>query len=480
MANTDDGDGDDWQAVSLKLLREPHDFDLWQQFIFAAEYPDGRAVDVTSSELKKSQLRQSYESLLRKYPLLSKYWIAYAHWEQKLDNIAIANEIFSKGLRYVRLDLHYWLAYLRFKIETTSNNILRVAELLEDAREAVGFHYYSFELYSLYIAFLKTYSTAENNYERKLGLLLRLTMEIPMYDYAGLFKEILAFIQPKNHSFKHLESFLGEAVLKTIKKECNNNSNLILKKVSKLVSDTYVVSQFKSFELYTFEKNIKSPISHTSTKISAQERGNWHQYMMLVEHNFSFEYVVQLYQRCIYLTSSSSEFYEKFVNFLIFSQKYNLARQYLQLGLSLIPNHGNTTLLLRLIDLEIYCGKINRARDLVVSYILSNKNVPVTIYDKLLEVEAYKNGDDEEHLCHLTKEIIKATRSTTYFKKIRDFSVSQKKLGDFYLLYATQDQIKDLALETCAAYWKGLLETTESSQLEKISIPVEFRTKISA
>lgn len=478
MANVEDGGGNDWQAVSLKLLKEPHNFDLWQQFIYAAEYPDGRAVDITSSDLKKSQLRQSYESFLRKYPLLSKYWTAYANWEQKLDNISLADEIFSRGLRYVRLDLHYWLVYLRFKIETISDNVAQVAELFEDAREAVGYHYYSFELYSLYISFLKTYSTVENQYDNRLGLLLRLTMEIPMYDYAGLFREIMAYIQPKNQSFKHLDSFLGQAVLKTIKKDCNNNSNLILKRVTKLVSDAYVVSQFKSYEMYTFEKNIASPISYTPTKLSAQERGTWHQYLVYVEHNFPSEYVIQLYQRCTYLTSSYCEFYEMFVDFLVFSQKYNLARKYLQQGVSVVSNHGNTTLLLRLIDLEIYCGKICRARDLIVSYILANKNVPVRIFDKLLEVETYINGDSEEHLCHLTKEVIKATKSTTYFRKIRDFSVSQKKLGEFYLLYATPEQIKDLSLETCEAFWKGLLETAGESQLETVPVPAQFKGKV--
>lgn len=476
MASTENENGNDWQAVSLKLLKEPHNFELWQQFIYCSENPDGRPLDVTSSNIKKSQLRQSYESFLRKYPLLSKYWIAYAHWEQKLSNLPRAQVIFAKGLRYLRLDLHYWLAYLRFQIETISDNIDAVADLFEDAREAIGFHFYSFEFYSLYITFLKTYSTPENRYNDKLALLLRLIMEIPMYDFAALFKEVIAFIQPQsNNSFKHLESFVGPVVLKTMKKDFNNNSNSILKKVTKLVSDTYVVSQYKSYELYTFEKNLASPISYILSEPSSQERGNWSQYLTFVEHNFPFEYVFQLYRRCTYMTSLYSEFYEKFSDYLISNKRINLSREILQLGVSLVPNHGNITLLLKLVDLEIYNGKIHRARDLVVSYILSNKNVPVKIFDKLLEVEIYMSGGNEEYLCHMTREIIKVTKSTTYFQKIRNFTISQQKLAEFYLLYATQDQIKDLALDQCEGFWKGLLETTEKSRLEKVSIPLKFQ-----
>lgn len=421
---TTNDDVTDWQSASLALLKEPHDFSLWQKLIYSAEYPEGRLLDVTSSELQKAQLRQSYESLLRKYPLLSKYWIAYSLWERKLGDDLRAEEIFNDGLRFVALDLTYWVAYLTFKVETISGNIKQVFELFEEARQVIGFHYYAFEFYALYINFLKTYATSENDFENKLALLLRLLMDIPLYDNAEMFKEILSFIEPKQHSFKHLTYFLGEDVLKSIRKDSKNNSNIISKKIGKIVSDAFVVAQYKCFDLYAFEKDIKMPISCGLNKLAASERDNWEKYLTYVELNYPFSYVGQLFERVLLLMSQFSNFYTQYANYLISHRKFEAASVVLQRGVSILSNEGTLMVLLQLIDLQLYLGHVKRARDLVASYIMTNKNVPAKMYGKLLEIEALMSLNEGTYMLQLAKEITDASTSKTLSEKIKLFSLT--------------------------------------------------------
>ncbi|WPK24251.1 hypothetical protein PUMCH_001518 [Australozyma saopauloensis] len=467
----------DWQGVSLALLKDPHNFKLWQQFVYTVEHQNGTRLDVTSSEAQKTLLRQVYESFLRKYPYICKYWISFAGWERKLDGVDRAEAVFQQGLRFLSLDLHYWVAYLNFLVETISSNVEEVADLFERAREKIGFNYYAYEFYSLYIEFLKTYHTSENKFLDKLALLFRLTMEIPLYDYSSLYKELILFVQPQKQSLSHLTSFLGEANLKTMRKECNNNNNLILQKLNKIITDAYIVVQSQSFEIYAFEKEIPSPVSYTPERLLAATRELWHRYLSFAEYNFPFSYVAQLFDRCVYLTSDYTEFYESYVDYLIKFDKLSLAKSVLNTGCASVSSIGGTVLLLRLVDLEIYEGNVIRARDLLASFIAHNKSTPLCIYDKLLEVEALLSRNDEQHLCLLAKELIKATKSTTYFRKIAQFDISNKTLAEFFLLFISDPQ--ELKLEESKSFWEQLQKCADNSQLESVTIPESF-AKLSA
>lgn len=469
-----DHDGpNDWPSISLALFKEPHDFLLWQNLIYAAEYQTGALLDVTASPSQRDLLDQSYESFLRKYPLLSKYWVAFATWKRKLVDTNAADAVFHRGLLYVSLDVHYWVEYLTFKVETISDNIREILMLFEAAREKIGLHYHAYDFYSLYIRFLRTYATSENKFVEKLALLLRLTMEVPLYDFSGLFREIFAFVEPQNQSFLHLKCFVGEESLKKLRKECNNNGKLIHKRLHKLVSDSYTVSQYKSYELFKFEKELPSPTSWTVDLIPANKRANWNNYLEFVEFNYPCTYVIQLYERCVCL-NPSADFFHKYVDYLISQKKLALARGILQRGILLDVVKDSVSLLLRLVDLELYSGRISRARDLVASFIMCNKSVSVRIYDKLLEIEAFVSRNDGEHICRVAKEIVSATKLKSYFYKIRRFEISKESLASFYILFAKESILKELGLADCKAYWTGLRETATKEQLAGIEIPQNF------
>ena len=469
-------DPNDWKSVSLALLKDPHDFLLWQLFVYCAEYQNEALLDSTSTKAQQDLLRHSYDALLRKYPCLSKYWIAYAQWEWKFGSASRADTVFRRGLRTLALDVHYWLAYLTFRVETISEDVMEVAEVFEAARENIGFHYYAYEFYSLYSSFLKTYATAENKFEDKLALLLRLIMEIPLYDYAALFRYILSFIEQKNTSFKHLTHFVGESTLKSIRKECQNNSSLIHKKIHKYVCDAYIVAQYKSYELFKFEKAIPSSVSFTLDKVPVIARETWEQYLVFSEFNYPYQYVVQLYERCIYL-KGTADAVERYTDYLVSRQKYALARSVLQKGIALYPVQKSSILLCRLVDLEICMGRVVRARDLIASFLMCNKSSPVHVYDKLLEVEALVSRNDEEHICSLVKEIISVTKSNSYFRKIRNFALSKERRGDFYLQYVADGTAREMDLENCEAFWKGLRENADESKIASVKFPEAFAAK---
>ena len=76
-------------------------------------------------------------------------------------------------------------------------------------------------------------------------------------------------------------------------------------------------------------------------------------------------------------------------------------------------------LLIRLVDLEVYLGYFERARDIVVNYLALNKTAPNCIYSKLFEVESmfHFEGDDE-YLSGLALQIIRQTKSLDVLSRI--------------------------------------------------------------
>lgn len=77
---------------------------------------------------------------------------------------------------------------MKFKIETISNNIDSILKLFEKSRSFIGFHFYSSEFYELYLEFLDNYKNDNNEFEKKYFILLRIILEIPLYNYGFFIK----------------------------------------------------------------------------------------------------------------------------------------------------------------------------------------------------------------------------------------------------------------------------------------------------
>lgn len=473
---------DDWDSISLSLLKDPHDFQKWQSLVHFAESQSG-LINKTLNHVEIQNLRKSYEAILEKYPFLLKYWISYALWERKLDHNDKAELIFTRALQVGGHDVTLWVTYLKFKIETLTNDIHQLLELFETARLKIGFHYQSFEFYELYLKFLDTYADKTNNFRKKYILLLRVMLEIPFYNYAAAFELIMEFISPSNSTIEDLSLFMHSSNLKDLKNQFQNNKKLILEAIQKVLADAYVVNQAKSYELFAYERLITGGLNiHKLGPVSLNQLENWDNYLNFVELTYPSDYVSQLYERSLLDTGNDPNIVMKFVTFCIHAGKINKARNILRKALPKTERNVSVKLLVRLCDLEIATGNILMAKDMISRYILVNTSVSNCIFEKLMQIEALISLNDEEYLCNLAYEIMLATNSPVFFEKLLNFPISKSAIKSFFLRFV-KEELKETYGKLAASmdiknydfFWKELKKIANDADLEGVQLPLEYK-----
>lgn len=429
----------EWHSTSIKLLKQPYNLELWQTLIHYAEHDKNLALEKTASEAQIHLLRTTYEAFLLRYPLLPKYWSAYAKWEFKLGNIERANEAYLKGVAYVGYDVNYWTDFLSFRLRVIGDDTREELGLFEEARFKIGFNYHASDFYLLYLSFLLSYSTPDNGYNRKAAWLFRSVTEIPLYNYSNLYKEFFKMISSESLTFDTLRSLLPDSQEKQWKSQSKNNLITISKRLEKIFADSYIVSQFKSFQLFAFEKDILPHLHYSPDILSTSELENWIRYLDFVEHNYSPPFVCQLYEKSLISTASYTMIVLKFTDYLILKNKINLCRQLLKKFLFINKNRNNTKLLLRLVEIELYLGHCFKARDIVTKYLEINDNAPNQVYLKLMEIEGLIHSGDEGHICQLAFQIILHTKSLEFIDFLLTTRMSNDLLISLFQLLRERD-----------------------------------------
>lgn len=444
-----DSENQEWNQVSISLLKEPSNFALWQQLIQTALR--GSSISKKNKDSEELKLiRISYESLLSKYPRLFKYWEQYADFEFRLGRFDECEQIYSKALKlnnYYSIEL--WIAYLKFKINSISNNLLEVLSIFETARSKIGYHYYSDEFYSLYLNFLSNYSKFDNdvhNFGEKYLILLRIVIEIPLYNYKIFQKEFLKFLSSEA-TFKQLSYFVPERDLNNLKKNNKNNLKLIVVKLKKLFTDVFITTQYKSYQLFKFEKffvkNYWDP-----NNLPVNQLVQWDNYLTFIELNdFPKQLVMINYERCLIITSNFAKFWVRYANYFINNSQFLMAKSVLTRSLKFVSNSDK--ILIKLVNLDIYLGNHLSARDILIDLLKSSNKVPITIYEKLTNVEYFISDNNQEHLLELFKQLIADTKNDFFFRVMTYYSIeNQALIIDFLKSYLSNPLVK-----SSKAYW---------------------------
>lgn len=444
-----DSENQEWNQVSLGLLKEPGNFALWQQLIQTALR--GSSISKKNKDSEELKLiRISYESLLSKYPRLFKYWEQYADFEFRLGRFDECELIYLKALKlnnYYSIEL--WIAYLKFKINSISNNLLEVLSVFETARSKIGYHYYSDEFYSLYLNFLSNYSKFDNDVHKfgeKYLILLRIVIEIPLYNYKIFQKEFLKFLSSEA-TFKQLSYFVPERDLNNLKKNNKNNLKLIVVKLKKLFTDVFITTQYKSYQLFKFEKffvkNYWDP-----NNLPVNQLVQWDNYLTFIELNdFPKQLVMINYERCLIITSNFSKFWIRYANYFINNSQFLMAKSVLTRSLKFVSNSDK--ILIKLVNLDIYLGNHLSARDILIDLLKSSNKVPITIYEKLANVEYFISDNNQEHFLELLKQLIADTKNDFFFRVMTYYSIeNQALIIDFLKSYLSNPLVK-----SSKAYW---------------------------
>ena len=420
-----DFENPEWLNASQKLLADPNSFLAWEELVAAAENNKGHGITKLSSEIEIKLFDISYEDFLSKYPFLELYWVRYAETYFTLGSTRKAEEIFERGVSRVPASLELWIRYLCFRVETIGDNLYEVLSLFERGRSKIGYHFHGHEFYKLYLAFLENYSSQDAKFKKKVFVLLRIIIEIPLYHYDFFFRKFFSLFNEQNLSPEVLPYLIPK------KEEANfagQDLRSISVKLKKIFTEVYITTQYKVYELYQFEKGITRHYFHV-TYLSNQELKTWRNYLNFVELNYPHDYIILCYERCVMATANYPTFRLRYSNYLIYNKKFEQAKQLLY---NTLCYRTDDQILVKLISLELTTGYFLKARDLVVSFIASNHNVPLSIYQKLLGIEALVGSNDPHYLIKILRQLIQKTRLAWVFKFSIYMSLPNDLLTDFF------------------------------------------------
>lgn len=458
----------EWSAASAELLKAPYSLKLWEKLVSVAEENGKKGINKTTPTNEVDLARTSYQKLLQQYPLLFNYWIKYADLEFKQGNLHKAEEIYTLALNsHLQYCIELWLSFLLFKLNTIASNEDVILALFEKARGKIGYHFYADEFYKLYLQFLSTYATPNNNYTKKYHVLLRILVEIPLYNYS-YFAKLLFNILTKELTFERVSFLVPTKDVSAFKKQTNNNIKEIGLRLKKTFTDVYITTQYKVYQLFKFEKNISRPYFDV-TFLSTQDQQNWDLYLSFVELHYPMDFVVLTYERCLLATANYDHFWIRYANFYISSLKLIAARETLQRGshhLNSSTDNGHN-LLIKLIDLEIFEENILNARDLIFGYIKLNVSTPLPLYERLIVVERLLNPHDDVYFFNLLKEVINETKSDWFFRVLLNYSLDEKLTLNFF-----KDFVSSLEFSKSSNFWEAIVIVLQ--KFDKVSLIEEW------
>lgn len=399
-----------WVACAQKVAENPDDFSAWVQLVDATEglpTTDPRTpktISKSSPESYRRTVLAVYKNILSQYPYCEQFWVNYANWTFLLDSdVEQTRQIYTKALAWLPKSIVVWNNYLEFVV----NNVLdpvKVIQQMDIARQQIGSHFYAHLIYDRYLSYLKSLEMTKDYI-----YLLRRILEQPIYHYTKYFQEWFKLIEDADLSTIKLiisREELKQAYNMTYADLLSHNSKTdpvtekfgrLKKNLKHRFSDLFVATQYRVWQIWTFERDIKKPFYVPHKKLSESLLGTWNSYLDYLETDalqatdLNLAMLETVYQRCLIQTPEYPQFWLKYADSKLNRHLIDEAKQVLVEGLYLCDSWP---LRQRLVDLEIISGDASAARDLLTEVLGKDDSLPVTA--KLLQVENVMGHDPVE------------------------------------------------------------------------------------
>ena len=384
---------EEWCEVSLSVANDPDNFASWEKLI---EY-SCKGLNKASSRDKIETFRTSYEQFLKKWSFCERYWINYAQLEWQLGNTDRCLLIYRRSLSLIPHSNLIWISYLKLLplCELEYQNLLTV---YREAELRIGLHYHSYEFWRLYL------ELEENHRGKSIYWfnLLKKIVEIPIYNYSYFFQLLFDEIENLNQDNillmvtrddlvkkLKLQHSLEELDLKRI------NYRDLKSKLKKIYTDAYITTQFKSFELYEYEKGVKLEFYSPQMAKSYQELDNWSRYLQFIVINGDDLQIRQLFHRALVPLCEYPDIWLQFAQYYISSQKIQDAKHVLYKSLLHLRGSNKSVVQLKLVKLELSHRNYLKARDILL-YALGESPNNVELLLQLIHVEKYISTDPQQ------------------------------------------------------------------------------------
>ncbi|CAK7263015.1 hypothetical protein SEPCBS119000_000268 [Sporothrix epigloea] len=299
------------RMAGLELDADQDNFELWEKFLYACEALDG-GLSRNSSPQAIATMRNTYDRMLLKFPLLFGYWKKYADFEFNISGPEAAEMVYERGCASITNSVDLWTQHCTFKLETT-HEPQPVRELFERAAEHVGLDFLAHPLWDKYLEYEDRLEATEN-----IFAILKRLIQIPMHQYARYYERYRQLAQTRPISELATEDVLSrvQAELQAEDPQFNSKSKFdieaaIRAKMDVLSYETFAKTQEETNKRWAFESEIKRPYFHV-TMLDHSQLTNWHKYLDFEEANGDSARIAFLYERCLVTCAYYDEFWLRY------------------------------------------------------------------------------------------------------------------------------------------------------------------------
>ncbi|CAK7267683.1 hypothetical protein SEPCBS57363_002717 [Sporothrix epigloea] len=293
------------------LDADQDNFELWEKLLYACEALDG-GLSRNSSPQAIATMRNTYDRMLLKFPLLFGYWKKYADFEFNISGPEAAEMVYERGCASITNSVDLWTQHCTFKLETT-HEPQPVRELFERAAEHVGLDFLAHPLWDKYLEYEDRLEATEN-----IFAILKRIIQIPMHQYARYYERYRQLAQIRPITELAPEDVLSrvQAELQAEDPQLNSKSKFeieaaIRAKMDILSYETFTKTQEETNKRWAFESEIKRPYFHV-TMLDHSQLANWRKYLDFEEASGDSARVAFLYERCLVTCAYYDEFWLRY------------------------------------------------------------------------------------------------------------------------------------------------------------------------
>ncbi|CAK7237297.1 hypothetical protein SBRCBS47491_009927 [Sporothrix bragantina] len=350
------------RTTSLELDADRDNFELWEKLLYACEALDG-GLNRNSSPQAIETMRNTYDRMLLKFPLLFGYWKKYADFEFNISGPEAAEMVYERGCASITNSVDLWTQYCTFKLETT-HEPQPVRELFERAAEHVGLDFLAHPLWDKYLEYEDRLEATEN-----IFAILKRIIQIPMHQYARYYERFRQLAQTRPIAELASEDVLARvrAELQAEDPHLNGKTEpeieaAIRAKMDIVSYETFTKTQEETNKRWAFESEIKRPYFHV-TMLDHSQLVNWRKYLDFEEATGDSARIIFLYERCLVTCAYYDEFWLRYARWMSAQpgKDEDVRIIYLRAATLFVPV-SRPAIRLQFAYFEESCGRVDTAR----------------------------------------------------------------------------------------------------------------------
>ncbi|VVC34403.1 Tetratricopeptide-like helical domain,HAT (Half-A-TPR) repeat [Cinara cedri] len=388
-------------------------------------------------ENKIVKARVAYTQFLDLYPCCYDYWIKFAEFEKRNNNLNKVEVIFQRGLRTLQLSVDLWFNYMTFLMAYRSDNIHYIRGKFEECLTKCGLVYYSDRLWDIYIKWEINQNELKNVFDIYNRLLVTQT-----FGYLIHFEHFKEFVN-KNEPYTFLnakEYFeLRQQIAEELKIDESNeflpddsmaqgkNGNTFSSEVSEkellLIKEAIIESKYKIHQKtakeiekrQVFEEGIKRPYFNIKP-LELSQIENWKRYIEFEKETKNHNRIVIIYERCLIPCALYEDFWLSYVEYLELSP-YDVCDLLHNLftRACVVHHRKSPKLHFKWAEFEEFKGNVNKAAE-ILKHI--DEVVPHTLHIVNRRINLEKRRNNYGRTCELFEHYMDIYQQDMFSKSI--------------------------------------------------------------